>query len=282
MGRIARFTLREAVSKRLLLALGLLTLVFLGFFLWGVNLQYQSFVVRAESLGRRIQVEFIWVFVSIMGLYMVNFLASLVGVFGTVSSISSEVEGGTILTIATKPLPRWQWVLGKWLGSLILSLGYVVLLAAALMSGVASITGYTPPHPVQAIALMALNVTLLVSLTVLGSALFPTLTNGIVMTVLWGLAWTGGILGFIGKATASNLLVRLSEWVNILLPTDALWRFASYYLQTPEFLKLQEQGIRSNPFAGTDPPTLGFVLWVLAYMVMVLLATVWAFRRRDL
>lgn len=286
MWKIARFTLREVVRKRLLLALALLTALYLGFFFYGIHLQDQAFERRAQALGmdsgRLENLRLVWVFVVIMGLYMVNFLGSLVSVFSAVGALSGELESGTLLTIVTKPLRRAEIVLGKWLGFAILSGGYMALTAGILLLGTRLMVGYLPPQPVQAVLLLSLGALLLLSLTLLGSALLPTLTNGIVMVMLYGMAWTGGILGFIGNATNTPLLVRLSEITGWAIPSDTLWRAASYFLQTEEFRRLQESGIRANPFTGLEAPTLGFLLWVVAYMVAVLAVTIWVFQRRDL
>jgi hypothetical protein len=53
-------------------------------------------------------------------------LLSLVTIFLTVGVLSSDIRGKQIYTLATKPLARWQYVLGRWLG--------VVLLDAMLLA----------------------------------------------------------------------------------------------------------------------------------------------------
>ncbi len=57
-------------------------------------------------------------------------LLSLVTVFTSVGVVASDVRDKRIFLVATKPLARWQYVLGRWLG--------VVLLDAALLAVAAS------------------------------------------------------------------------------------------------------------------------------------------------
>ena len=46
----------------------------------------------------------------------VNLLTNVVAVLVSVATISGEIESHTIDAIVTKPIPRWQVIIGKWLG----------------------------------------------------------------------------------------------------------------------------------------------------------------------
>ncbi|MBN1345532.1 MAG: ABC transporter permease [Phycisphaerae bacterium] len=52
---------------------------------------------------------------------LVLVMLSIMTVFVACQSLSSEVSGRQIYTIATKPLPRWQFILGKWVGLCLLN-----------------------------------------------------------------------------------------------------------------------------------------------------------------
>ena len=58
----------------------------------------------------------------------ISVLLSIVTVFMTVYVLSSDVQNKTIMTVATKPLPRWQYVVGRWAGVVLLD---VLLLTIA-------------------------------------------------------------------------------------------------------------------------------------------------------
>lgn len=65
-----------------------------------------------------------------------GFLLSVLTVFLSCSSIAHEIRGKQIVMIATKPIPRWQFFAGKWLG--------IVVLDAALLLGCGvAIWGFT-------------------------------------------------------------------------------------------------------------------------------------------
>ena len=60
------------------------------------------------------------------GTGITSVLLSLVTIFASVSTISSDLRGKQIFTVASKPLARWQYIVGRWLG--------VVLLVAMLLA----------------------------------------------------------------------------------------------------------------------------------------------------
>lgn len=287
---IAELSLREALRKRLVLILLVLTALFVGFYLYGILRLQNTLDERALNAGldfdpergRRGLTGASVAFSAIFGMYLVYFLGSLMSVLSTVGAVSSDIENGVMQSIISRPVGRGQVVLGRWLGFSIVNVAYVALLSAALLVGVHVITGYTPPQPLTAVGLVLLGVLLLTSLTVLGSTLFTTLSNGIGVFVLYGLGFTGGILSTIGQLAATPTLVMLGSFANAVMPTNALWLGASYYLQPEYVLQLNRLSRGANPFVGTDPVGGGVVIWAAVYAVAVLGLAVLAFRRRDL
>ena len=281
---LAGFTWREAWSKRLILLVLLLTLVFVGLFLYGANLLEQRLAERAAEIGsdRTRTATLAQASLVSLGLYVVNFLGGLMGALAAVGAISGELETGTILSLAPKPIRRLEIVLGKWLGFATVTVLYVILLSGALIVGAWLISGFLPPNPVAAVALLCVNALMLLTLTMLGSTLFSTLANGVTVFMLYGFAWVGGIIGTIGKATDTPLMERISQVSAVLQPSDALWRAASYYLQPETVIALQRNSrIGGNPFAGIEPPSVALLVWVAVYTLVALGAAVWVFSRRD-
>jgi ABC-2 type transport system permease protein len=103
----------------------------------------------------------------------------------------------------------------------------------------------------------------------------------VVLFSLFGLAWMGGIVEFVGDTVGNQTMVDLAVAVSLLFPSDAIWRAASYYLQPPTFLgvAVSRGGI---PFAALTPPTAALLAWALAYPAAALLGALRTFARRDL
>jgi ABC-type transport system involved in multi-copper enzyme maturation permease subunit len=282
---IAELSLREAVRKRLVVVLVLLTAAFLGFYLYGVVRLEQTLDQRAIDAGldgRSVNgaANLPVMYTAIFGMYLVFFLGSLMAVLSTVGAISGDVESGVMQSVIARPISRAQLVLGRWLGFTAVNVGYVALLSGALLGGIRLITGFLPPEPLSAVGLVLLSITLVTALTVLGSTLFTTLANGIGVFVLYSVGFAGG--SAIGSVADTPTLTTLGRLANTLMPTNALWLGASYRLQ-PEVLR-QVGGFarEANPFFGSEPLGAGVILWAAAYALLAVLVAMWRFSRRDL
>ena len=284
---IAELSLREATRKRLVSVLLVLSALFVGFYLYGVyrlDLQLDERAAAAGLDGRSLNSlsNAGVMYATLFGMYLVFFLGALMSVLATVSAVSGDIENGVMQSVLARPVGRAGLVLGRWLGFTVVNVGYVALLSAAILGGIWAITGYLPPEPLPAVGLILLAVTLLTGLTVLGSTLFTTLANGIGVFVLYGVGFTGGILGSIGAVADSPTLATLGRFANALMPTNALWLGASYHLQ-PDILRQLGQAARgTNPFIGSATTPTGLIVWAAALTVLAVCAAMWRFSRRDL
>ncbi len=110
---VARTIIAEALRMKiaLVLLIILLAVIPLGPFVWEgdgtLKGRVQTFLTYSNNL--------------------VLVMLSIMTVFVAVQSLSKEVEQRQIYTIATKPIPRWQFMLGKWIGICLLN---AMLLAA--------------------------------------------------------------------------------------------------------------------------------------------------------
>lgn len=284
---MARLSLSEALRKKLIVVLLILTAAFIGFYLYGVLRLQQNLAERAAEAGlsagpRRGLGALPVVYSGLFGMYLVYFLGSLMAVLSTVASISGDIENGVMQSVVARPVTRAQVVLGRWLGFTTVNVVYVMLVSAALLTGLYLITGYLPPAPIAAVAQILLGIVLITSLTVLGSTLFATLANGIAVFVLYGLGSAGGILKSIGALANSSTMETLGNAANIVMPTNALWLGASYNLQTEGALQLAQVARGANPFASTTPVEPSILIWAVAYTVLAVLLAMWRFSRRDL
>jgi Cu-processing system permease protein len=96
------------------------------------------------------------------------------------------------------------------------------------------------------------------------------------------LAWVGGLLQSIGRATDTPFLEPISRISQVLIPSDALWKGASYHLQSVRLLESQRSFGGGNPFVGLEPVSSALLVWAGAYVLITLGLAIWAFDRRDL
>ena len=276
IGVITRLTFREAQRRRLVwIGLGL-GAAFVILFTVGYYFAYQE-VLRNRPQGFSQQI-FVDQFSGVMlsaGLYVINFLIIMITVLTSVGVIAGEISSQTIHALASKPIRRWEIVLGKWLGLATMLTIYTIILSVALMIAVRVIGGYTANNPLPALGILVLEGLTVLSVTLLGSSLMSTLANGVVIFMLYGVAFVGGWVEQIGTMAGSDTARNLGIASSLLMPSEALWRYAASLLQSSGLLGA------ISPFSTVSQPTPAFVAYAGVYVVALLGAAMWAFSRRD-
>lgn len=272
---IARLTFHEASRRRILWLAVLLSLAFLAIYALGFNVIFRE--MRREMGSRVDELREAINFFVMAGLYVVNFLIAMVAVLASVDTISGEIASQTIQVVATKPIARWEIVLGKWLGFVLMLAGYVALLAGGVMLVGYLIADYLPPNPIQGILLMYMEGVVFISLTMLGGTTLSTLANGVLAFMLYGLAFVGGWIEQIGALVRNETAVNLGIVTSLIMPSEALWKRAAYLMQPP---LVRELGF--TPFSTMVAPSQAMVVYAGLYIVVTLALAIRLFSRRDL
>jgi Cu-processing system permease protein len=272
---IAWLTFHEARRKRLLVVGAILGLAFLALYALGFYYMQRD-MMRAGGINSFMARQTSVVF-TMMGLYAVNFLVIMVSVLTSVDTISGEIATHSIQSIVTKPIRRWEVLIGKWLGFAVMVAGAVIGLAGGVIVIAWLISGFVPTNLFAGVALMILIGWILLALTMLGGTLFSTLTNGVVVFMLFALAFIGGWTEQIGAAIQNQSAVNVGIVSSLLLPTEALWRRAAYLMQPPSLVNMF-----STPFLTTSVPSPAMVVYALLYGAAALAVALWIFQHRDL
>ena len=275
---IARMTFLEVWMRKVLWAAVLLGLAFLAVFATGLHFIYQEFTRNVGDSPASFLEPMN--FFLMAGLYVVNFLVVMLAVLTSVDTISGEIASGTIDTIVSKPLRRWEIVVGKWLGLGVLMSAFALLMSGALMLLVWLIAHYVPPNPVSGAGMIALEGLVVLTLSILCGTRLSTLVNGVVVFMLYGLAFVAGWVEQIGSYLHSEAAVNTGILVSLVMPSEAMWKRAAYLMQPPF---LRELGLDVTPFgAAASAPSSAMVLYALLYLAVCLLIAIWSFNRRDL
>jgi Cu-processing system permease protein len=268
---IARLTLHEARSRKILLAALIFGLVLLALFTTGLY-----FIDRVENTRlpqRRMMVASI----LMAGLYAVNFLTIMTAVLVPADTLSGEISSGIIQTVVSKPLRRWEVVLGKWIAFWIILLGYLVLMAGGVLLATRIIANYIPPNISTGLALMCLEGTLLLTLSIAGGTRLSTITNGVMVFGMYGVSFIGGWMEQIGTIADNAAARYLGIAASLLVPCESLWRLASYNMQ-PKLIR----DLQLTPFSSASVPNGMMVLWAAMYIALSLAFALWQFRKRSL
>lgn len=270
---IARLTFLEAQRRRLLWTVALLGLAFLILFAVGFFFIHRE-MSRASTMGNLFEATD---FFLLAGLYVVNFLMIMLAVLTSVDTIAGEISSGTIHTIVTKPLRRWEVVMGKWIGFAAMLIVFTLVMSAGTMAIVWAIAGYVPQNPVQGVSLMVVEGLVLLTLSILGGTRLSTLTNGVVVFMLYGLAFIAGWIEQIGAVMQNEAAVNVGIVASLIMPSEAMWKRAAYLMEPP-FLR----NIGVHPFAAVSAPSPAMVVYTLLYIGVALAGALYLFERRDL
>jgi Cu-processing system permease protein len=254
----------------------LLGVAFLAVYAIGFNEIHKDVLRRAGQVALIERSEF-YNFMVMAGLYVVNFLTVIMAVLTSVDTLSGEIASGTIHTLVSKPLKRREIVLGKWLGFAAMLLLYLLLMAGGVLGSGYLLAGYLPSNALLGLALMAFNVLLLLSVSLMGGAFLSTLANGALVFGLYGLAFIGGWIEQFGSLLQNQTAINIGILCSLVLPSEALWKRAAYEMQSP---LVAAMGV--SPFSSASVPSRLMVAYAILYAALALGLAIRLFNRRDL
>lgn len=273
---IARLTFREARRRWVLwvaLALGLLFLTVYALGFSEINKDIQ----RSSGVEGRLMAQETHNFLIIMGLYVVNFLTLIMTVLTSVDTLSGEIASGTIHTLVSKPVQRWELLIGKWLGFTVMLTLYLLFMAGGVCLVGYWVAGYLPNQIWSSLILVWLNIPLFLGVSFLGGASLSTLANGVVAFGLYGVAFIGGWIEQAGSFLNNQTAVNIGIVCSLIMPSDSLWRLAAFRMQTP-----MAELMGFSFFSSSSVPSTIMVWYSIFYAFFTLTLAMRAFRYRDL
>lgn len=277
---IASLTLREAARRRVILSVGLLSLVVVGLSAWGFARLHTMAVV--EHRPSPTQAAATYALLVIMLAQMFSFVLAVGSAFLAAPAIAGDIESGVALTVLPRPIRRSDVLLGKWLGLSVLLTIYAVGAGGLELILVKLITGYAPPEPLIALGFIAFQGIALLTLALALSTRLASITGGIVALVLYGIAW----LAQPGMTAATIFhnqgLEDACTVVTLLVPTGGLWRGAAFALEPVLVAAMSGTTEGANPVTVATPPTPPFLLWAAGWVIVVLLLGIRSFAKRDI
>lgn len=272
---ILHLTLHEAGRRRVLTATligaaAFLLLYGIGFYFVAVNVAKE---VGSTAVRQRLGLNFL----TLAGLYATNFLTVMTSVLLPVDTLSGDIASGVVQTVASKPVRRSSIVLGKWLAFSLVAVAYYVVVAGGVLLIARVIGHFTPPGLAVGMPLMALAAVVFVSISIAGGARLSTVTNGIMVFGLYGLAFIGGWVEQVGAMTKNQAAQNVGAVASLIMPTEALWQRAAYFMQ-PSIMR----DLHLTPFSPASLPSEAMVWWAVGYALVALALGVRGFAKRAL
>jgi ABC-type transport system involved in multi-copper enzyme maturation permease subunit len=266
---IAGLTIREALRRKITIGAFVIALLFLGLLL------LPRFAARTER-GIELDVTTQISILTMVGLAMIKFFSAVLGITLASGSISAELERGTLYVILSKPLRRWQVVLGKWLGLVTLLLVNVAIWAALLWLAVWLRERGTHLPVLKAVALTFLYPLIFTTLTLWFSTFATNVLATAVALVAIGIGWQEGMMRGFARAFEIDILGHFAVFAGYLVPIGRLqrWALSVAELQLPF-------GMRPGAFGDELPPVPFDLVYIGGYILLALALAMVTFQRRD-
>lgn len=132
---IAVNTFREAIRNR----------IFAALVLFAIGLLALTLALSSASMHEEIRL------MKDVGLFLISTFSAVICIYVGANLVYKEIERKTIYTIVSKPIHRWQFLLGKYLGVMAMMAAQLVLMAAAL-----SLQFWALDAPFQAVMFQAI------------------------------------------------------------------------------------------------------------------------------
>ncbi|MGM1022835.1 MAG: ABC transporter permease subunit [Bacillota bacterium] len=286
-------TWKELLRKRVLLLTLLLTIVFLlGFwFIAGaIAGDSASRVITGGTDNENMIQEFtLGMLILMLGFFFASFVLAFLAIFSSFSAIAGEAEQGVMQAMLPRPIPRWKWYTGRWLGYVSLGVIYALILYSLIL-WITDVHASIPRDPVvlvQAFLLFASVVPLLVTVSMFGSGYLSSVANGVVMTMLYGAGWLGGMVGKIVGSLGlepgpMQTLNNITGVLSLIMPADGLQRKMQAVLFSFEDINKLIPVSASGPFGIGEIPSTAFLVYAAFYTAVLFGLGLHRFVRKDL
>lgn len=278
---IAGHALREAVRRRVLLVVALLTAAFLGLYALAA---FEAFDSLDQTSGGGIAIdERALTGGTLLGLamFVALFLGVVLAVFLTLDAVRGDAERGLLQPLVVRPVGRTALLAGRLLAASAVCASYVVVvfLLAALSTRAAG--DFAPSSLVVLAAGLALGVVTVVAVSLLGSTVLSTTANGIAVFMVFATGLAAGLLGQIGDGLDLDALTTASSIISWIVPFEALYQNGLHAL-TSDIGGATGVIVQLGPFAGAGTAGAAIWPWAVAWSTAALALAALAFHRRDL
>lgn len=278
MKQITMVTLKEVLRKRIILLIGAGTILFL--IIYGVILRISYNTLQDGKLFMKSAV-----YISALGLYFSNMITAFMAILSSVGAVSSEIESGILHSVITRPLKRYEYIIGKYLGLAIMLTAYSVILylsvfLLSMLLNAPSVQDIDLTKIFRGMLLFLLQPLILLTLCIYGSVSFKTLNNGIFAIFIYILGLLGGVLEQVGVMFDNGLLNQWGILISLISPFDVIYRkmvsvlYGSIGLTNPVM-----------PGASLMPSTLPsswMLVYIIIYAFLLLLFAVKKFNRKNI
>jgi Cu-processing system permease protein len=277
------YTLREAVRRRVVVVILLLTAGFLTLYALGADRAFEETAGLAREAGELGVDSQTLAGATVFGLsmFVTLFLGAVLAVFLTLGAVRGDAERGLLQPLVVRPLGRGTFLAARFVGAAAAAAAYVALVYTAAVIITGATGGWWPDRLVVPAVELAAAVAIVTAISLLGSVFLSSTANGIAVFMLFGAGLTAGLLGQVGEAISSPTLEEIARIASWVLPFEALYQNA-LSLITADTVGVTKLAVDLGPFGGAQSFGSWLGPWAAAFTALVGGAALVGFSRRDL
>jgi ABC-type transport system involved in multi-copper enzyme maturation permease subunit len=251
-------TFRETIRDKILF----------GLVFFAVVLILTTFVLGEWSLHEEVRIT------TDLGLAGISIFSVLLAIVLGVSLMHKEIDRKTLYPVLSKPVARWQFLLGKYLG-MALTLALAMLLLGVVFFVVLVIQGGTPSRALfLALYLIYLEVLVVTGVAMLFSSFSTPFVSGVLTLGTFVVGRNLDTLELFLRAREVDVMPGLFRGATVVFP--------NLYLFYPSGRAMENQWISVHGAFVTWEYVLSTTGYGLAYIAVCLVASIIIFSRRDL
>ncbi|MFX3632624.1 MAG: ABC transporter permease [Candidatus Pristimantibacillus sp.] len=288
---IVSLTWKELLRKRVTLMTIIMSVIFwiALWFISGAITGNQTGIVDESSIYALIDRFQQSAIILSLGFFFGAFAIAFLAIFSSVAAVSGEAEHGVLQSVLARPLPRWKWFLGRWLGFTVFGIAYSLLMFISIILITWMQTGLLLEINIllKSFLLFTSVVPLLVSLTMLGSCWLSPLGNGIGMTMLFGMGWLGSMINRVMGTRlihedGMETLETITGIITLIMPADSLQqRMLAELFSVANFAGTFDLGGVFTVVSLTSPPSNLYLVYATLYTLLAIIAGLWVMKRKN-
>ncbi len=243
-------TFREAIRDKILYNLLIFALLIIGC----------SILLGTLTIGEQQKI------IKDMGLASISIFGTLIAVFIGIGLVYKEIDRKTIYNIFSKPVHRYQFIIGKYLGLILTLFVNVLIMAVVFLSIVYFMDGVVGFSLIQAIFLIFLELMLITAVALLFSTFTTPTLSAIFTLAIYVIGHLSGDLKVFG-AKAEQVWVRY------------VTQFLYYVI--PNLENFNIKGLVVYNLSLPDHFFLFSFLYGILYICIVLFFSIFIFERRN-
>jgi ABC-type transport system involved in multi-copper enzyme maturation permease subunit len=199
---IALNTFREAIRDKVLLTLVVFALLVMG----------SAKVIQPLTLGEESKV------VKDLGLAAITLFCVLIAVLVGGRLVYKEVEKRTIYVVLAKPVRRWEFIAGKYLGLMLVLVVSMAIMAAGLYA-VLFLTGLRPSaYLLLSLVMTGFELSIITAVAIMFSTFVTPITSAVFTFAVYFVGHLSRDLRMLAAMSPSPVVKALSQFLYYVLP----------------------------------------------------------------